>query len=100
MVKLEDEQRKSLDQTSHTEQSIKIYFDQRTIVNNFQKGDLVLLWNEDKEKLLMHAKFEALCIGPFFVKKILGFNFYMLQDMNGKIVMLPINRKHLKGFFS
>jgi len=85
---------------SHRQWSIKRYFDQSTTVNNFQKGELVLLWNEAEEKSSMHTKFESLWIGPYIVKKILGFNSYMLQDMKGKIFMLPVNGKHLKGFFS
>jgi hypothetical protein len=62
-------------------------------VNNFQKGELVLLWNKAKEKPSMHTKFKALWIGPYIVEKILGFNSYMLKDMKGKILMLPINEK-------
>jgi hypothetical protein len=60
----------------------------------------VLLWNKAKEKLCMHTKFEALWIRPYVVENILGFKSYMLQDMKGKILMLPINGKHLKGLFS
>jgi hypothetical protein len=69
-------------------------------VKNFQKGELVLLWNKAKEKPFMHTKFEALWIRPYVVEKILGFNFYMLQYMKGKILMLLVNEQHLKGFFS
>jgi hypothetical protein len=48
----------------------------------------------------MHTKFEALWIGPYVVNNILGFNSYILQDMKGKRLMLPVNEQHLKGFFS
>jgi hypothetical protein len=100
LLKLEEEQSKALNRTSQRQQSIKIYFDQSATVKNFQKGELVLLWNKAKEKPSMHTKFEALWIGPYIVEKILGFNSYMLQDMKGKILMFPINGKHLKGFFT
>jgi hypothetical protein len=60
----------------------------------------VLLWNKAKEKPSMDTKFEALWIGPYIVEKILGFNSYMLHDMKGKILMFPINGKHLKGLFT
>jgi hypothetical protein len=69
-------------------------------MKNFQKGELVLLWNKAKENPSMHMKFEALWIRPYVIEKILGFNSYMLQDMKGKRLMLPVNGKHLKGFFS
>jgi hypothetical protein len=48
----------------------------------------------------MHTKFEALWIGPYIIDKILDFNSYMLKDMKGKLLMFPINGKHLKGFFT
>jgi hypothetical protein len=99
-LKLEEERSKALNQTSQRQQSIKKYFDQSTTVNDFQKGELVLLWNKAKEKPSMHIKFEALWIGPYIVKNILGFNSYMLQYMMSKILMLPINEKHLKGLFT
>jgi hypothetical protein len=68
-------------------------------MKKFQKGELVLLWNKAKEKPSMHTKFEALWIGPYVIKNILGFNSSILQDMKGKRLMLPVNEKHLKGFF-
>jgi hypothetical protein len=69
-------------------------------MKNFHKGELVLLWNKTKEKPSMHMKFEALWIEPYVVEKILGFKYYMLQDMKGKRLMILVNGKHLKGFFS
>jgi hypothetical protein len=60
----------------------------------------VLLWKKAKEKPSTHTKFEELWIGPYVIEKILGFNSYMLQDMKGKRLILAVNGKHLKGFFS
>jgi hypothetical protein len=60
LMKLEEEGSKALNQTSHMQQSIKRYFDQRKTLNNFQKGELVLLHNKAKDKSYMHTKFEAL----------------------------------------
>jgi hypothetical protein len=60
----------------------------------------VLIWNKAKEKPSMHTKFEVLWIGPYIIENILGFNSYMLKDMKGKILLMPINVKHLKGFFN
>jgi len=100
LLKLEEERSKALNQTSQRQQSIKIYFHHSTTIKNFQKGELVLLWNKSKEKPSMHTKFEALWIGPYVIENILGFNPYMLQDMKGKRLMIPVNGQHLKGFFS
>jgi hypothetical protein len=60
----------------------------------------MLLWNKAKEKPSMHSKFKELCIGPHIINKILGFNYYMCEDMKGKVLMLPINERHLKCFFT
>ena len=78
LLKLEEEQSKVVIQTFQRQQSIKRYFDQSETVNNFQKGELVLLWNKAKEKPSMHTKLEPLWIGPYIVKKILYFNSYTL----------------------
>jgi hypothetical protein len=48
----------------------------------------------------MHTKFEELWVGPYIIEKILVFNAFMLKYMKGKMLMLRINGKHLKGFFA
>jgi hypothetical protein len=60
----------------------------------------VFLRNKAKEKKSMHTKFKSPWIGPYIIEKVLGFNSYILQDIKGKRLMLPINEKHLKGFFT
>jgi hypothetical protein len=82
------------------QQSVKKYFDQRTTMKIFQKGELVLLWNKAKEKPSMHTKFEALWIGPYIIEKILGYNSYLIKDMKGTMQTLPVNGQHLKNFFA
>jgi hypothetical protein len=44
----------------------------------------------------MHTKFKALWVGPYIIEKIMRFNSYMLKDMKGKMLVLPVNGKHLK----
>jgi hypothetical protein len=48
----------------------------------------------------MHTKFEALWIKLCIIEKIPVFNSYMLKYMKGKMLMLHVNGKHLKGFFT
>jgi hypothetical protein len=69
-------------------------------VKNFQKGKLVLLWNKTKEKLSIHTKFKALWVGPYIIENVLVFNSYMIKYMKGKMLMIPINGQHLKGFLA
>jgi hypothetical protein len=54
------------------QKSVKIYFDQSITVKNFQKGELVLLWNKVKAKSSMHTKFEELWNGPYIIAKKFG----------------------------
>jgi len=48
----------------------------------------------------MHTKFEELCVGPYIIENIMFFNSYMLKYMKGKMLMLLVNGKHLKCFFT
>ena len=60
----------------------------------------MLLWNKEKEKQSMHTQFESFWIDPYMIEKVLGYNSYLLKDMNGIVQMFPVNEKHLKCFFS
>jgi hypothetical protein len=60
LLKLEEERSKALNLTCKRKNIINIYFDQRTIVKKFHKGELVLLWNKAMEKSSMHTNFEEL----------------------------------------
>jgi hypothetical protein len=44
-------------------------------------------------------KFEALCIGPYQIKKLVGYMSYFLKDMKGIVQPFPMNGKHMKHFF-
>jgi hypothetical protein len=57
LLKLEEEKNEALYKTSQRQQNIKTYFDKSATINNFQKGELVLLWNKAKEKPSTHTKF-------------------------------------------
>jgi hypothetical protein len=85
---------------SQRQQIIKKHFDQSATTKYFQKYQLVLLWNKEKEKPSLHTKFEALWIGPYLIEKVLGYNSYLLKDMKGTVQTFPVNGKHLKIFFS
>jgi hypothetical protein len=87
---------------SQRQQIIKKYFDQSTTTKDFQKGQLVLLWNKAKENPSMHIKFEELWIGPYIIENILGYNSYLLKYMKGTIQvfqsMANISRVYLPDY--
>ena len=61
-------------------------------------GDLVLRWDERKDKKGKHGKFDNLWIGPFTVIKILGNNTFVLQNLSGEEIAGPMNGRFLKYF--
>jgi hypothetical protein len=78
---------------------VKKYFDKSTTSKDFQKDQLVLLWNKEKEKPSFHMKFEALWIGPYQIKKVIGYNSYLLKDMKGNNPIVSCKRETSETFF-
>jgi hypothetical protein len=83
LLKLEEERVEALKKICQRQQNVKKYFDQSATIKNFQKGELVLLWNKEKENPSMHTKFEALWIGLYIIEKISKFQFIYAQGHEG-----------------
>ena len=49
------------------QQRIKVMFDKREKVDNFQVGDWVLKWDAVRQDKGKHEKFDSLWIGPFVI---------------------------------
>lgn len=47
-------------------------------------SDLVLMWNARSQDKGKHAKFDALCLGPFVIMDKCRENSYHLQNMAGE----------------
>jgi len=62
-----------------------IFFYNNTMERDFQKYQLVLLWNKTKKKRYFHTNFEALWISPYQIEKVIDFNSYFLKDMRGTV---------------
>ena len=79
---------------------MKEIFDRRTKPDDFQLGDVVLLWDaphEDKEK---HGKFDHLWKDPYKIAAFRGNNTYVLDEMEGSLVSVsPVNGRLLKQYF-
>ena len=57
----------------------------------FEIEDLVLMWNariEDKGK---HGKFDPIWLGPYLIENIWGEDSYILKDLLGNILELPVH---------
>ena len=53
------------------------------------------MWNKAKEKPSMHIEFEDLWIGHYQIEKVIGFNSYIIKDLDGIVHKLLVNGYHL-----
>lgn len=61
----------------------------------FLEGDLVLVYDQDKDTL-GEGKFEALWYGPYIISKVLKKGAYELVDYEGNQLARPLNGLYLK----
>eukprot|EP00253_Pinus_taeda_P023930 PITA_23930 len=83
---------------AHTKH-IKAQYEQNVKPRVFSKGDLVLLDDQDSDKLRA-SKFEPLWMGPYIVKFILKKGAYELIDYDGIPLSQPRNGLYLKRYFA
>jgi len=70
---------------------MKSLSDQKARDKPLQPGDLVLRWDVRRAYKGKHGKFDPLWFGPFKVVEIKGNNTFMLENLAGEILELPIN---------
>jgi hypothetical protein len=64
----------------------------------FSKGDLVLVYDQDKDPLGV-GKFKPMWFGPFIIKKVLKKGTYCLVDFEGNALAEPRNGLYLKKYY-
>ena len=67
LVELQQVGEKVIESSESHQQNIKIIFDKRAKVDNFQVGDWVLKWDTVRQDKGKHGKFDSLWIGPFVI---------------------------------
>ena len=67
----------------------------RSNLGFFSEGELVLLWDQDKESLGV-GKFKAMWLGTYVVSKVLSKGAYELVDYDGNKLPKPRNGLYLK----
>ena len=67
---------------------IKVQCDNSVHPRKFSEGDLVLLWDQDKETLGV-GKFNPMWHGPYVVKCVLEKGTYELVDYEGTALVEP-----------
>ena len=67
LVELQQVREQVMEKSEAHQKRIKIIFDKRAKVDNFQVGDWVLKWDTVRQDKGKHGKFDSLWIGPFVI---------------------------------
>ena len=78
---------------------VKTQYDKSVKPWVFFEGELVLLWDQDKEPL-GEGKFKAMWLGPYVVSKFLKKGAYELIDFDGNKLPEPRNGLYLKKYYA
>jgi len=78
---------------------VKTHFDHNVHPRSFVEGDLVLLYDQAKDKLGI-GKLEPMWLGPYIVKKVLQKGAYELIDYEGNSLGKPRNGLYLKKYYA
>ena len=78
---------------------VKVQYDKFVCPRKFSEGDLVLLWDQDKEPLGA-GKFNPMWHGPYIVKRVLEKGAYELVGYEGTPLAEPRNGLYLKKYYA
>ena len=71
----------------------------RSNLGFFYEGELVLLWDQDKEPLGA-GKFRSMWLGPYVMSKFLKKGAYELTNFKGNKLSKPRNGLYLKKYYA
>jgi hypothetical protein len=80
-------------------QKFKCQYDQSVCPHIFSKGDLVLVYDQDKDSLGA-GKFKPMWFRPFIIKEVLKKGAYRLVDFEGNALVEPRIGLYLKKYYS
>jgi hypothetical protein len=78
---------------------VKSQYDKHVKPHIFSEGDLVLLYEQDRD-MLGARKFEAMWRGPYIVRRVLEKGAYELVDYDGIPLSEPRNGLYLKKYYA
>ena len=78
---------------------VKSQYDKSVKPRIFSEGELVLLWDQDKEPLGA-GKFRSIWLGPYVMSKVLKKGTYELIDFEGNTLPKPRNGLYLKKYYA
>eukprot|EP00253_Pinus_taeda_P013457 PITA_13457 len=95
-----DEQRRDAATMNETHKKrVKTQYDKSVRPRVFTEGDLVLIYNQDKDALGA-GKFKPMWYHPFIIKQVLEKGSYELVDFEGNKLAEPRNGLYLKKYFA
>jgi hypothetical protein len=80
-------------------QKFKCQYDRFIHPRIFYEGDLVLVYDQDKDPLGA-SKFKPMWFGPFIMKEVLKKGTYHLVEFEGNVLAEPRNGLYLKKYYS
>ena len=99
VIELSESRYKVRENLVTNQENMKSIFDRKAKEILFQTGDLVLRWDTRREEKGKHGKFDPLWYGPYRITEAISNNTFMLQNVDGEIVELPVNVQYLKNYF-
>ena len=96
---LDEQRRDALTANQAHKNRVKSQYDKTVKPRVFSEGELVLLWDQDKEPLGA-GKFKAMWLGPYVVSKFLSKGAYELVDYDGNKLPEPRNGLYLKKYYA
>ena len=96
---LDEQRRDALTANEDHKNRVKIQYDKSVKTQIFSKGELVLLWNQDKEPLGA-GKFMSMWLECYVVSKVLNKGAYELIDFEGNKLPEPRYGLYLKKYYA
>jgi hypothetical protein len=78
---------------------VKSQYDKSVHPRVFSEGDLVLVYDQDKDALGV-GKFNPLWHSPYIVRRVLEKGAYELADYEGNVFLEPRNGLYLKRYYA
>ena len=70
---------------------MKYLYDKKLVEIFFELDDIVLMWNARLEDKGKHGKFDPTWLGPYLIDSNWGDDSYLLRELFGGILELPIH---------
>ena len=94
---LDEQCRDALTANEAHKNRVKNQYDKSVKPRISSKGELVFLWDQDKEPLGA-GKFNCMWLGPYVMSKVLKKGAYELTDLEGNKLLEPRNGLYLKKY--